>query len=436
MLIFLGYNEKDTNDSDQPIIILIKTSGVHYNMVVNIHQKQKILILSGDFGDGHKQAAQAILDDCQLNHPNVDVEVVDFMEWTHPHLHSVGKFCYIQWVKKFPSVYGYLFQKTRNDNLLSSIFKKIRSFSLSRMIKLLNEKQPSVIVSTFPSAAAAMSILKIQGLTFLPTITVITDHTDHSYWIHPFTDRYLVASEQVNQALQRQNILSSQIEVTGIPLRACFNQTFDRDLLRERHNLRRDLSTVMVMGGGLGMIDKEFIRILQSDDLPTPMQFVIICGHNMNLKRDLEEKLLHSKHSVKVTGYINYVHEMMALSDLIVTKPGGLTTSEALAMELPMLLYKALPGQERDNSAFLLRAGVAVQAENSAELLDHLIKLFKNPLTLFKLKDRAKQFQKKAATAQAVRSILQIQVEPSLPLSPLATQRYTHLFFKRKLRSS
>lgn len=125
-------------------------------------RNEKILVLTGALGDGHNKAAQAISEAVRNHRPDVEVEVVDFLEWTHPYLHSIGKYCFIQWVKNIPSVYGYCYNKTRDDNNLSNFLKKMKSFSKDRMMELLDEKKPSEVVSTFPGAAAAMSYLKLM----------------------------------------------------------------------------------------------------------------------------------------------------------------------------------------------------------------------------------------------------------------------------------
>ncbi|MBP1995868.1 MGDG synthase family glycosyltransferase [Paenibacillus eucommiae] len=378
-------------------------------------KRQKILLLSGALGDGHKQAARAILEASKLYRPEVEVEEIDFMEWTHPHLHSVGKYCYTQWMKKFPSVYGYLFQKTRDDNSLSNLFKKMKSFSLSRMLKLLQEVQPTVVVSTFPSAAAAMSILKAHGLTEVPTVTVITDHTDHSYWIHPYTDQYIVGSEPVRQALLRRSITDAQISVTGIPIRLSYNQSFDCNRLRDRYSLDRSLPTVLVMGGGLGMIDKEFIALLKSEELPASVQFIIVCGRNLKLQQQLAEELRYVRHHILITGFVDHVHEFMALSDLIITKPGGLTTSEALALELPMLLFKPLPGQEKDNAAYLVKIGAALEAASVGELKDMLTAVLADSNLLRAMKQKASKFTLKSSSLSALHTILEAKYQ-SVPV--------------------
>ncbi|UUZ91920.1 glycosyltransferase [Paenibacillus sp. P25] len=372
--------------------------------------KNKILILTGALGDGHNKAAQAILEAARVYRPDVEVKVVDFLEWTHPYLHSVGKYCYMQWVKSLPSVYGYLYRKTRDDNTLSHWFKRMRSFSTDRMLEPLDEEKPTEVVSTFPGAAAAMSYLKANGFTSVPTCTVITDYTDHSYWIHPNTDRYLVGAEHVKLRSLRYRIPEHRIVVTGIPLRSPFMQTYDRLSLRDKHRLDRTMPTVLVMGGGHGLIGKQFLSVLQEkDELTAPVQFIFVCGRNEKLKMKLEEELGggRTRHHIVITGFVDHVHELMALSDLIITKPGGLTVSEALALEPPMMLYKPIPGQEQDNAAYLVGLGAAMEAKNAADLRHQLQRLIENRSLLQHLKRNARSNRRKEGALRTLDAILE-----------------------------
>ncbi|SDN41349.1 processive 1,2-diacylglycerol beta-glucosyltransferase [Paenibacillus sp. yr247] len=372
-------------------------------------RRDKLLILTGSLGDGHNKAAQAILEAARFHKPDVDVKVIDFLEWTHPYLHSVGKYCYMKWVQSLPSVYGYLYRKTRDDNTLSHMLKRMKSFSTDRMLELLNEEEPTEVVCTLPGAAAAMSYLKCNGLTTVPTVTVMTDYTDHSYWVHPGTDRYLVGAEHVKQALLRYRIPENRIVVTGIPIRMPFTQAYDRTMLRDKHGLHRNMPTVLVMGGGHGLIGKQFKSVLQSDDLAVPVQFVFVCGRNEKLKQQLEEELggKKTRHRVKVTGFVDHVHELMALSDLIVTKPGGLTISEALALELPMMLYKPIPGQEQDNAAYLVGLGAAIEVKNAVELKNQLQGIIANKSLLLILKKNAKLNQQNQDALHMLKAIFE-----------------------------
>lgn len=367
----------------------------------------KVLLLFGDLGNGHKQAALAVKEAAEMYRPDIEVELVDFMHWTQPYLHQVNRYLFVRAVKTFPHVWGYLYDKTRYDNSLSFLLKKTRLFALGRVMKLLRETKPSVVASTFPSAAAAMSNLKAHGLTDVPTVTVITDHTDHSYWIHPYTDHYIVGSARVRQALNRLDIGDSQISATGIPVRPQFCRDYDRHRLCEKHGLDPSLPTVLVMGGGCGLIGKGLVPLMRSSGLPGKLQFIVVCGQNHRLKSQLAEKLKDSPHRIVLTGFVDHIHEFMAVSDLIVTKPGGLTTAEAVSLAVPQLLYHPLPGQEEDNAALLTQAGVAVRADDDKDLHTVLYDLLMSPAKLNAMKQNAIKIRKTQAALDALRAILQ-----------------------------
>ncbi|WP_342046183.1 MGDG synthase family glycosyltransferase [Bacillus sp. OTU530] len=373
---------------------------------MNVLNKEKVLILTGNYGDGHIQVAQALCDAIEIRYPTLEPVIFDFMGWVHPLTNQFSRFLYLQGVKKFPQLYGYIYQKTRQVNKLSNLMKTILSTGVGRMLKLIEEIQPTVVVSTFPLAAAVMSKLKSYGLTDIPTVTTITDHTDHSCWIYPFTDQYIVGSGVVRDSLKSLDVEENRIAVTGIPIRQQFSQTFQREEILKKYGLDPHLPTLLVMGGGCGMIGDGNSTIQEIDALPEPIQLIIICGHNEKLRLELKEKLKGSKHRIYLTGYIDYVHELMVISDLMITKPGGVTTFEAIAMELPMLLYKPIPGQEQDNAKFLVCLGVAVQAETSQDLMKHISNLLNNKKLLQQMRENSKQFHPKESAFASVEVIL------------------------------
>jgi processive 1,2-diacylglycerol beta-glucosyltransferase len=374
-------------------------------------RNEKILILYSNYGDGHQQAAKAICDTLTRTHPNMEGILVDFMELTHPHVHPISRYCFIQGVKKFPSAYGFLFKQSRNENLFSSILKKINGLGLGRLVKLIQKTSPSMVVSTFPLAAGAMSKLKVYGLINVPTTTIITDHTDHSSWIYPCTDHYIVGSDFVKQALQSYDTPSHQISVTGIPIRKEFNQSYSRIKLVQKHNLDPALPILLLMSGGYGFLGDGASLLKALDELPQIVQILIVCGRNQQLERVLLDKVSQSKHNVHIKGYIDYVHEFMVIADLMVTKPGGLTISEALAMNLPMVLYKPIPGQEQDNARFLLQAGVAKQADNLTNLIEQIANVLQSPDQLSEMIEHSKHLQKKDASLSAIEVIVKTRRE-------------------------
>ncbi|MDQ0046465.1 processive 1,2-diacylglycerol beta-glucosyltransferase [Paenibacillus polymyxa] len=372
---------------------------------MNSMKREKLLILSGALGDGHMQAAKAILEASVLYKQGV--EVVDFMQWIHPRMHVVERYCFLQWVKYFPSSYGYMYQKTRTDSTLTFFLKHFLTTSLQRLLKLLNEEQPTLIVSTFPLASAAISLLKEKGMTDLPAATVITDHSDHSYWIHPSTDLYLVGSEGVRAALQRKGVADHKIAVTGIPVRPSYSQHDNKDRLREKLALALDAFVVLVMGGGCGIIDKSFIEQMQSDSFPPNVQFVIVCGRNVKLLYRLREAL-GDRDNVILTGFLEGIHEWMASADVLITKPGGLTTSEALALQLPMLLLEPRLGQEKDNADYLIQAGVAYLCQTD-NLQDQIQRLVQQPSLLEEMREKTGLCRQQDSARHAVMQILSMQ---------------------------
>ncbi len=375
--------------------------------------KQRILILSGDLGDGHKQAANALLEASAIYAPEAEVQVLDFMELVSPRLHLVSKYIYLKGVDTFPRLYGYLFDKTREHNKMSQLLKKIAIFGISHLFERIQSFHPSIVVSTFPAAAATMSILKENEVVKIPSVTVITDHTDHSYWIHTNTDLYIVGSDPVKRALLRQHVADAKITVTGIPVKSSFCQSYNPVSLREKFGLSLTKPTILIMGGGCGMMGDGVLDMLRSDHLQKPMQFIIVCGRNEKLRAHLELILKYSKHHMVLTGFVDNIHEWMALSDLIITKPGGLTTSEAIASELPMLLYRPLPGQEKDNAEVLVQAGVALYAKEDHDLLNLLEQCFEHPQLLMSMRAKAKQICMRHASKKAVEAILRVEQRSS-----------------------
>ncbi|MDP4085518.1 MAG: glycosyltransferase [Bacillota bacterium] len=367
-----------------------------------INGKGKILILSGRFGEGHLQAANAIKEAAGIEAPNVETIVLDFFEWAYPSLFPISHYVYMKGIKTFPQVYGFIYQKTYRDNVFSKKLNSLFSIGIGKMLSLLQSEKPSVVVSTYPFTSSIISKLKEYGLTNIPLVTVITDHTHHSYWLHPNTDQFIVGSNEIKEKLIKLGIPSHIISCTGIPIRKRFLENRNHGDLFKKYDLHPKLPTVLIMGGGEGLIGKGILNSKELEEYPKKLQLLILCGHNEKLRQQLKSELLFSKHSITILGYTDHVDELMALSDIIVTKPGGVTTSEALAMELPMLLFKPLPGQEKDNAQYLVNAGVAVQAKDSSELFYELSKMLENPMILARMKENAGMIQTKQAAFNAL----------------------------------
>ncbi|OIK15651.1 1,2-diacylglycerol 3-glucosyltransferase [Bacillus sp. MUM 116] len=369
--------------------------------------KDKILILSATFGDGHKQVANAVGEAIEKALPNAEPVIVDVMQWMHPYLYPISHYVYKQSIKKFPQLYRFFYRKTRVKSSFSVKLNALLSMGMKALLEIIEKTNPAVVVSTYPFAAGLMSNLKEQGYVTIPAVTIITDYTDHSYWIHPFTDQYVVGSKQVRDRLIVNGVPGNKITNTGIPIRQKFNQIHHRKKLAKKYGLSDNKFTLLIMGGGDGFIGKGLSTFHALDNLQESIQIIVICGRNHRLRKQLEEANLAPKHKFLIMGYCEKVHELMAISDLMISKPGGVTITEAMAMELPLCLYKPLPGQEEDNAQYLVEAGMAILAKSDEDLINKLQIIVKNQSPLDFMKQKSRQFQSKTSTIDAVAAIVQ-----------------------------
>ncbi|MDF2725227.1 MAG: ugtP [Paenibacillus sp.] len=377
---------------------------------------EKILLLSGPFGEGHKQAAQALLETCKLARPDAESVLIDFMEWTLPRLHGISKAVFHRGIQAFPSVYGYLYQHTKKVKPTGSLHVRLRWYGMRRIVKLLEDVAPTVVVSTFPSAAAAVSDLKMAGLTDIPAVTVITDHTDHRFWVHPGTDLYVVGSEKVRRGLIALGVEECRIKVTGIPIRPTFDpRSSPRRDIRHKLGLDAHKPVLLLMGGGYGMMHDGMIRLMRGAAQSGQVQVVVICGHNQKLRSRLEADLDDEvrRNTIQLTGFVTNMEQYMSASDLVVTKAGGLTTSEAIAMRLPMVLYRPLPGQEEDNADFLTKANVAIRATDDTQLERLVMTLLARPGRLAAMRRHMDQLHMERASFRALEEIFAARSAPA-----------------------
>jgi processive 1,2-diacylglycerol beta-glucosyltransferase len=337
-----------------------------------MHNLKRVLILSASYGEGHHQASNAIKDAFLSISPESEIRIVDFMHMTHPVLDSVAKYCYLKSIRFVPSLYGLFYRRTSAISPKSPIQKKLNQLGIDELQEYLMDYRPDIVISTFPTPSGVMSVLKEKGLTDIPLATVITDHAVHNQWIHPYTDQYFVGSEHVKQGMVKRGIPEHKIKVTGIPIRNVFSHPIDSAEAKQQLQLRPDLPTLLIMGGAYGVvgdITQICEELFQSE---TKMQIIVVCGRNEKLKSQIDELAARSVKPVQVYGFVQNVHTLMAASDLMLTKAGGLTISESLAMELPMLLYRPIPGQEKQNADFLVHSNVAVLAKTRRQVFEYL----------------------------------------------------------------
>ena len=380
-------------------------------------EKDKYLILSATFGEGHKQVANAISEAVEYLLADAEPITIDIMEWIHPYLYPISHYIYKRGIKKFPQVYSFLYKKTRVKNSFSVTLNSVFLSGMQTMLKIIREIKPKVVVSTYPFAAGIISKLKEQGLIDIPAVTIITDYTDHSYWIYPYTDQYVVGSPQVRDRLIALGVEEDKIKHTGIPVRKRFLEVLPKGLLLEKYRINPNIFTILIMGGGDGFFGKGLSAFRALESISIPTQIFIVCGKNKKLKKQLEWEFNDSKHDVRILGYCENVHELMAISDLMISKPGGVTTSEAMVMDLPLLIYHSLPGQEEDNAEYLYRSGIAFVAKSEKELIGQIENLVRDSAPLKWMQQRIKKYQTKTSSRDALRVIVRAAKRGQSPKS-------------------
>ena len=353
----------------------------------------KILIFYASYGGGHLNAAKSINDYIISNYPNYNVELIDCMKYVNKTIEKLTTAAYREMAKKAPWAWGKIYSDSQKGPLahLSSRSNKIMAIKL---LRLLREKQPDVIISTHPFGSQMCSYLKRKNKITAKIATIMTDFSPHDQWLvgHEFTDYFFVANDKMKNYLISKGITENKISVTGIPISNRFLKTYNKKEILDTYNLSEDKFTVLFFGGGeFGLGKTKTAEIFESfvqESLKGKIQIIAIAGKNPKMKASFKE--IVSKYSVntnttnttditnnvKILEFTNQVPELMSISDLVVTKPGGLTTSESLASHLPMLIINPIPGQEEENAEFLEDKGIAIwlrKNDDSKLIIENLL---------------------------------------------------------------
>lgn len=338
-----------------------------------VTQNKKILILTGSFGNGHLQVTQSVVN--QFNEMNLDnLTVIEhdlFLE-AHPILTSICKKWYINSFKYFRNMYK-AFYYSRPDQLDKCFYKY---YGLNKLINLLLKEKPDLILLTFPTPV--MSVLTEQFDMNIPIATVMTDYRMQKNWITPHSQRYYLATEDLKDEFASIGIPKSQIKVTGIPIADKFEEDIDKTSWLRQNSLAPDKPTILMSAGAFG-VSKGFDQMIQEILNRSPhSQVIMICGKNKELKRTLSAQFKNYD-NVLIVGYTKHMNEWMASSQLMITKPGGITISEALTRQTPMIFLNPAPGQELENANYFEEKGFGLIADTPEEAIQQVATLTNTP---------------------------------------------------------
>ncbi|KGE19175.1 UDP-N-acetylglucosamine--LPS N-acetylglucosamine transferase [Paenibacillus wynnii] len=319
-------------------------------------RKKRVLLFSEGFGTGHTGAAYALAEGIKLLNPDVQCRVIELGKFLNPTVAPWILSAYRKTVSSQPKLVGMMY-KTQYHKSLNRLTKlALHRIFYTHASQVIDQLKPDLIICTHPIPAAVISRLKRRGLD-VPLYTLITDYDAHGSWVNAEVNRYLVSTSRVKSILTGRGISPELVTVTGIPVHPKFWERSNKTQLRKELGLA-DIPTVLIMGGGWGlMFGKDVMNSLTArvDDI----QLIFCMGSNNKRVAKMRSNPLFRHPNVKILGYSSEINKLMDASDLLITKPGGMTCTEGQAKGIPMLFYKAIPGQEEKNCQYFVELGLA-----------------------------------------------------------------------------
>ncbi|AFM43495.1 UDP-N-acetylglucosamine:LPS N-acetylglucosamine transferase [Desulfosporosinus acidiphilus SJ4] len=368
----------------------------------------RVLVFSASFGNGHVRAAEAVIEGIRIKVPSANIIHLDFGAFLNIRVNTIIKDFYSKLLRRAPKLWGRFYYKTGKVHPQSMSQRLLNQLGRSNFLNYIQKFEPDLIVCTYPTVSSILAQLRVKQILLVPLATVITDYTVHSHWVHPGVDCYIVACAKVKELLVFWGIQAQNIHVTGIPVSPRFEFKEDRLSLTEKLGLRSGLPTFLFMGGTFG-VTESIKRIYQKlTDYPLPVQCLVVCGHNEKLYNSLDEVVAQAGNPLVRYKFVHNVEELMSVSDVIITKAGGLTVSEALTKHLPLIIFRPIPGQEEENAQYVREVGAGYVAESEEELDRLLIHLLEHPDMIERMRSKAALASAGHSTERAVEEMLHL----------------------------
>jgi processive 1,2-diacylglycerol beta-glucosyltransferase len=372
----------------------------------------RVLILSASVGAGHLRAAQAVELALRETVPDAVIQNQDVLELTNALFRRVYGQAYLDLVNKAPHVLGYFYdlldQPSRSGRNRGDRFRRaIQKLNLKHFIRFLQEEPWDLVINTHFLPAEIIASLRRHERLSMAQVTVTTDFDTHRLWMNQPCEHYFTATEEGALYLQSWGVPAIDTTATGIPIHPVFSRAKGRSECLARLDLAGDRPIVLQVAGGFGVgpIEKLYHALL---DVRVPIDVVVVTGRNEKAKEKLAKVEVPPRHRAKVLGFTDRIDELMAVADVVMTKPGGLTTSETLARGAAMAIVNPIPGQESRNSDFLLENGAAIKINNIATLAHKMTALLQDPDRLARLKANARRLGRPRAAFDVVERSLKL----------------------------
>jgi len=366
---------------------------------------KRIILMYISEVSGHHSATVAIENAIKILSPGAEVLNINTFNYTNPISEKIVNRLYMGIIKKTPRIWNYLYDNPAVIKKTEKIKEVIHRYNSSKLKSLFDKFQPDAVACTqaFPCGMVA-DYKKIYNST-LPLVAVLTDYVPHSYWIYDNIDCYITPSQEVTQRLVAKGVAAKNIKPLGIPFDPKFNQEVNRGQIFKKYKLDPQLPIILIMGGGQGIGPiKSVVASLEKSKID--FQEIVITGVNKKLYRQIKRRSRHNQKKILLLGYVDQINELMSVAEMIITKPGGITTAEALSKALPMIIIKPIPGQEENNTAYLTEEGAAIRVDNLKNLNKIVEDLLSDAHKLKSLAECASRISKPNAALDIARLLL------------------------------
>ena len=372
----------------------------------------KVLVFYACYGGGHLSAAKSIKQYIDDNYKDAETDICDCMKYVNAKIEKITVGAYNGMARKMPWAWGKFYFKSEKG-FISAVSNFSNRMMSKKLLKKINEVNPDIIISTHPFSSQMCAYLKKKGKINCMIASVMTDFASHNQWLvcHEFLDQIFVSNENMRQSIIKKGIDENKIFATGIPLSNRFLANFNKAEIKDSFGLSKDKKTILFFGGGeFGLGGDRTMKILEAfiDNIKDEYQMVVIAGKNEDMKKAFEKLVAEKKaeENVFVQGFSTQVPELMSVSNLVVTKPGGLTSSESLVSGLPMVIINPIPGQEEQNAEFLVDAGIALWLKKKDDINKEISELLADQDRLQQMKIKAKLLAKANSTKDICSTIL------------------------------
>lgn len=372
---------------------------------------KKILVFYGSYGGGHLSAANSIKEHLNESYPNIEVQLIDCIQYINKAINKISTTAYNEMAKKAPWAWGKIYSGSQKGPLahFTTSSNKIMALKLK---KLILQENPDLIISTHPFATQMCAYLKKKDSIEVKLATVLTDYAPHDQWLvfSEYCEYFFVAHDEMKSDLIEKGIPENKVFATGIPLSNRFLLHYNKEEILESLGLQTGKTTILFFAGGkFGLGKSNTYKILRTlAEQFSDIQVIAISGKNEKMQKEFTNIVeeTETQDNIKVLEYTNMVPQLMTVSDLVITKPGGLTVTESLASGLPIIIINPIPGQEEENAEFLEKSGVGIWLKKDINLEEFLGNLFETKTTLKDMKIRARLLAKKNSTKDICKILL------------------------------